>query len=401
MAILKLKYDSGFTHIVQAKNGTMKRLGAYNSEELNLNNFDKEKDIYYTPNTFNSPIKRDKEHLWQLNSFYIDIDHKKGTRPIDVYQVVIAINELVENKKIPEPTEFINSGRGIHVYWNIENCHIMLLDLWQKIEEYILQEFKVLEKSVDNIKIDTRVIDPTRILRLPGTINSKNNSECYSMLRKEENIYNILDLKKQYIKPKKRRKKREYKELIFLPTKNLYTLNSSRVEDFKKIVQLRHGNVVGYRNTLIMLYSYHYRLFNDITVNELIEEVKSFNKSFNKPYNTKQLISVCRSVNKTVKHFIEDDTKGYKFSNSYIIEALELTEQEQSKMITIISKEEKYKRKNNKRTPRNEEGLTKKQQELKQEEIKVKAMRKEGLSMKKIADELGISKAKVVKLANS
>lgn len=393
MGILKLKYDTGFTHIIQAKNGTMKRLKACNLEELNLHEFNSKEDIYYTPNTYNSPVKRDKKHLWQLNKFYIDIDHKKGTKPIDVYEVIIAINKLVENKKIPEPTEYINSGRGIHVYWDIHNCHIMLLDLWEKIEQYLLQQLKTLEDSINNIKVDTRVVDPTRILRLKGTTNSRSNTLCYSMQRKEENIYNILDLKKQYIKSKK--KKREYKELIFLPTKNLYTLNSSRVEDFKKIVQLRHGNVIGYRNTLIMLYSYHYRLFNDITVNELIEEVKSFNKSFNKPYNTKQLISVCRSVNKTVKHFIEDNTKGYKFSNSYIIEALELTEQEQSKMLTIISKEEKYKRKNNKRTPRNEEGLTQKQQELKELTEKILILKQNELSYRSIAEQLGITLGKV------
>lgn len=393
MGILKLKYDTGFTHIIQAKNGTMKRLKACNLEELNLHEFNSKEDIYYTPNTYNSPVKRDKKHLWQLNKFYIDIDHKKGTKPIDAYEVIIAINKLVENKKIPEPTEYINSGRGIHVYWDIHNCHIMLLDLWEKIEQYLLQQLKTLEDSINNIKVDTRVVDPTRILRLKGTTNSRSNTLCYSMQRKEENIYNILDLKKQYIKSKK--KKREYKELIFLPTKNLYTLNSSRVEDFKKIVQLRHGNVIGYRNTLIMLYSYHYRLFNDITVNELIEEVKSFNKSFNKPYNTKQLISVCRSVNKTVKHFIEDNTKGYKFSNSYIIEALELTEQEQSKMLTIISKEEKYKRKNNKRTPRNEEGLTQKQQELKELTEKILILKQNELSYRSIAEQLGITLGKV------
>lgn len=49
---------------------------------------------------------------------------------------------------------------------------------------------------------------------------------------------------------------------------------------------------------------------------------------------------------------------------------------------------------------RNENGLTKKQQELKKEEITVKEYRMQGLSMKKIAEIMGISKAKVVKLAN-
>ena len=49
---------------------------------------------------------------------------------------------------------------------------------------------------------------------------------------------------------------------------------------------------------------------------------------------------------------------------------------------------------------RNENGLTKKQQELKKEEIIVKEYRMQCLSMKKIAEIMGISKAKVVKLAN-
>lgn len=178
MGILKLKYDTGFTHIIQAKNGTMKRLKACNLEELNLHEFNSKEDIYYTPNTYNSPVKRDKKHLWQLNKFYIDIDHKKGTKPIDVYEVIIAINKLVENKKIPEPTEYINSGRGIHVYWDIHNCHIMLLDLWEKIEQYLLQQLKTLEDSINNIKVDTRVVDPTRILRLKGTTNSRSKAKC-------------------------------------------------------------------------------------------------------------------------------------------------------------------------------------------------------------------------------
>ena len=67
---------------------------------------------------------------------------------------------------------------------------------------------------------------------------------------------------------------------------------------------------------------------------------------------------------------------------------------------TIIGIGEKYRRNNERRTPRNEEGLTQKQAQLKEEENKVKELRKEGLSMSKIAKELGISKSKVVKLAN-
>lgn len=397
MGILKLEYDLGYTHIVQAINKNIKRIGAYSPIEIDIDEYKDKRDIYYTPNTFNSPIKRQRDYLWQLHRFYIDIDHKKGTRAIESFEVVGAIEQLVENKKIPEPTEYINSGRGIHVYWDIANCHIMLLDLWEKIENYLFNQVKGIEKDIENIEVDKRATDPTRLLRLPGTINSKDNSKCYSMLKREDNIYNIFDLKKAYIKPNKAYKKNK-SNIAYLPTKNLYTLNKSRLEDFKAIVSLRNGEVKGYRNTLIMLYSYHYRLINEITVEELINITKEFNKSFREPYKIRELISVCRSVNRTVKHFQEDESKGYKFTNKYIIESLDISEQEQRKLLTIISTDEKYRRKNEKRTPRNEEGLTPKQAELKELKVKVLELKGQGLSLRNIAKELNLTLGKVQRI---
>lgn len=394
MGVLKLEYDLGFTHIVQASNGTMKRLEAISPIEINSEEYKNKKDIYYTPNTFNSPIKREREYLWQLHRFYIDIDPKKGSAPIDQFEVVGAVEQLVEQKKIPQPTEYINSGRGIHIYWDINNCHIMLLDLWEKIENYLFNTIKELERSIKNISVDSRVKDPTRLLRYPGSVNSKSNSKCYSMLKNEKNIYNIFDLKKAYIKSNKQYKKNK-SNIAYLPTKNLYTLNMSRIEDFKHIVSLRNGDIKGYRNTLIMLYSYHYRLVNEVTVEELIKVTKEFNKSFREPYKAKELISVCRSVNRTVKHFQEDNTKGYKFTNKYIINALDLEEQEQRKLLTIISTGEKYRRNNERRTPRNDEGLTPKQAELKELNSKVVELKEQGLSLRKIAEELNITLGKV------
>ncbi|WP_099330282.1 helix-turn-helix transcriptional regulator [Clostridium paraputrificum] len=396
MGILKLEYDLGYTHIVQAINKNMKRIGACSPIEIDIDEYKDKRDIYYTPNTFNSPIKRQRNYLWQLHRFYIDIDHKKGTRAIESFEVVGAIEQLVENKKIPEPTEYINSGRGIHVYWDIANCHIMLLDLWEKIENYLFNQVKEIEKYIKNIEVDKRATDPTRLLRLPGTINSKDNSKCYSMLKREDNIYNIFDLKKAYIKPNKAYKKNK-SNIAYLPTKNLYTLNKSRLEDFKAIVSLRNGEVKGYRNTLIMFYSYHYRLINEITVEELIDITKEFNKSFREPYKIRELISVCRSVNRTVKHFQEDESKGYKFTNKYIIEALDISEQEQKKLLTIISTDEKYRRKNIKRNAarRNEEGLTPKQAELKELKVKVLELKGQGLSNRAIAKELNCSEGKI------
>ena len=147
-----------------------------------------------------------------------------------------------------------------------------------------------------------------------------------------------------------------------------------------------------------MLYSYHYRLVNEVTVEELIKVTKEFNKSFREPYKVKELTSVCRSVNRTVKHFQEDSTKGYKFTNKYIINALDLEEHEQRKLLTIISTGEKYRRKNEKRTPRNEEGLTSRQQAKKDRINIILELKQQGYNQSKIAEKLGITRQAVSKL---
>jgi DNA-binding CsgD family transcriptional regulator len=60
-----------------------------------------------------------------------------------------------------------------------------------------------------------------------------------------------------------------------------------------------------------------------------------------------------------------------------------------------LLKEEKYRRKNERRTPRNEEGLTPKQAELKELNSKVVELKEQGLSLRKIAEQLNITLGKV------
>ena len=61
-------------------------------------------------------------------------------------------------------------------------------------------------------------------------------------------------------------------------------------------------------------------------------------------------------------------------------------------ILTIISTRVKYARKNKKRT---EEGLTPKQAELKELNSKVVELKEQGLSLRKIAEELNITLGKV------
>ena len=87
----------------------------------------------------------------------------------------------------------------------------------------------------------------------------------------------------------------------------------------------------------------------------------------------------------------------YIFRNDTIIKKLEITEDEQKQMSTIIAKREKYDRNNEKRRNkrRNEAGLTKKQQEKADLKAEIKLLLAGGMSFRTIAKELNISLGKV------
>lgn len=86
------------------------------------------------------------------------------------------------------------------------------------------------------------------------------------------------------------------------------------------------------------------------------------------------------------------DKEGYWYKNTTLIERLGITSNEQKHMKTIIGTDEKYERNNERRRAerRNEDGLTKKQQELKQLHDKIKRLKNEGLTNKVISEQLSI-----------
>ncbi len=94
-----------------------------------------------------------------------------------------------------------------------------------------------------------------------------------------------------------------------------------------------------------------------------------------------------RDTRSAEKYYAE---KKYKYSNDRLIEMLEITDNEQKELKTIISTKEKYRRKNEKRTPRNENGLTKKQQELEDLKESIIKYKNKKYKNKEIARELNL-----------
>ena len=399
----------GYIQIMQLKDGSSIRI--YNTKNKNLRciveKFENKLDVYTSINTYYKPV-RAVNNIRQFRALYIDLDLKKYSKSETVYEVY----DLVNDGKIPEPTMIVDSGRGLHLYWRIKNAPSGALKTWQGLEDYLYNKLK-------KLGADIKATDGARVLRLPFTINSRNNAECKIISIKDDLEYSMYDLREKYLhyKPKPyqlefeqtkelrdgKRKDKCIRNKFF----NSYSLHMARVDDIKTICMLREYDVKGYRNFIIHCFAY----WDGIYVRdpeELEKEVFDLNNSFKQPLKEREIEAVLRCIPKAINKFIDyqqgllegqakrvskgmKDKGGYWYKNQTLIERLDITPEEQKYLKTIIGTEEKYRRNNNKRNPRNAAGLTNRQQQKAEKVQAVKELCIKGFLNKEIAEKLNIS----------
>lgn len=416
-----LKEYSGYIQVVQKIDNKMIMLENFKSENIKqikkyMNG--KNIDIYFTVNTsFNG--RRGVKNLKHLRAFYLDFDfHKTSTEDELISKINYVIGEVWMASfwgKSPRPTRAIFTGRGVQIYWDIEPSSYGAIASWQEFEDYLYNLFK-------NLGADRQATDCSRLMRLWNTINSKNNLKCELMVLEKENIYSLYDLREEYLNWSNRHKKIYVKKEKYnnknntINLFNSYTLHLGRSEDITKLVKLRKGNVTGYRNFIIHCYAYWEGIYT--RDNEVLKDkVYKLNESFTEPLNNREIDKVLRCIPKAISKFLEyeqglrtgqakrvskgmRDKGGYWYKNATLIERLNITEEEQKHLKTIIGVKEKYKRNNKRRNKsrRNENGLTKKQQELQELKVKIEELKDQGLKQSQIIEVLGITLYKYKKL---
>lgn len=356
-------------------------------------------DTYISPNSFYIP-KRANENIRHFRALYIDLDlHKYGHSKSEAFYHIYL---KAAQKEIPMPSMIVDSGRGLHLYWRIEHAPKQAVYTWQELEDYLYKQLKPLGA-------DLGATDAARVLRLPSTINSKNGAVC-EILEDSDVRYSMHDLKEKYLnytrknKPQAEKPRGKVNHLF-----NSYTLHVARAEDMETIARLRGYKVEGYRNALIHCYCYWKGIYIR-DYESLLEAVRAFNDKFTKPLKDTEIKAAVRSTNKAVERFIDyeqgirsgepkrvskamRERGGYWYKNDTLIEMLDITQEEQRHLKTIIGTEEKYKRKNKARNEarRNENGLTEREQQ-KADTIKtVKELAEQGLNQSQISKELGIT----------
>jgi len=385
----------GYIQLLQMENGQL--LKVYSTELVGVVDVvecaEGRTDTFITPNSFYIP-QRKADNIRHFRSLFLDLDGVRSKQET-IWDTYI----LADKGLIPRPTMVVDSGRGIHLYWRIKHAPVQALATWQELEDYLYKQLR-------HLGADRRATDAARVLRLPGTVNSRNNRPC-RVLHIEDTLYSMYDLREQYLgyKPTEKSAKppaRKVKNLY-----NSYSLHMARAYDIEILCRLRNYDVKGYRNKILHCYCYWRGIY--IRIPEFLAEVVyELNNKFLEPQPKAEVDAMIRSVGRAVEKFIDyeqglrsgQDKRiskkmrehgGYWYKNETLIDMLDITPDEQRHLKTIIGTDEKYRRNNERRTPRNEAGLTPRQQQKADMVNRIMELRKQGLTIKEIAQEVGLT----------
>lgn len=360
-------------------------------------------NIYMTPNSFFMP-KRKIENIRKLNALYIDIDYYniENLKTYDHERILAILENDYFGQDVPEPSFAIFTGRGLAIYWLIEPVPIKVLPLWNSIQKFFVDKLK-------DMGADSKSIDGARIMRLAGSINDKTGQRSKLYMYDENLVYTLRDIQNDYLpqltpyinNPAYKGRGRKAKVVNFY---TLYSLHYARLNDILKLQELRDGycrnndgtlTEEGQREFMCFLYRYWYCCYcND--PKQALENALEFNQGFKIPLANNEVEKITVQAEKAYETWLLDSPNGvykrggYNYKNETLIEKLSITDDEMKVMTTIINPSEKLRRQlvKEKEARRNEDGLTKREQQ-KQNTIKaVQELKEQGLTQKKVAEML-------------
>lgn len=278
-------------------------------------------DYYITKAQFSKAQTWESEKLFALNAIWVDIDaHGETPSFAEVERVrSLLIHALPELARLPIPNIIICSGRGFHLVWLIEQCAAELAFMHRAVSAYygevirgLIAGFKLTKYSVDG-RYGANVSGLTRI---PGTFNTHSSTYCtYEIIHRRR----IL-LTEQYDTAEYRSGKGTVnsKRCCQFAPSAVQAAGLQRVNALLKLLELR-TNWEGYRDyfLLILFSACQMSGYSDEDALRLTLEA---NSEFEHPLPEREARSLLSTAIK----------KRYKMGNTYIIDILGLTADEQA-----------------------------------------------------------------------
>lgn len=248
-----------------------------------------DEDQYYTPHIYNTRGGRKTSNVSFLTCLYVDID---GVTPEEAEQ-------RLSKSDLPKPTLAVSTGGGVHYYWffnrpaQANGDEYCFIKTWRKLATHFTSQ----------LQGDPQCVDIARLLRIPGTINTKRGVTSELLYFNPEVTYSIMALHKQYnvtqattpvkqaeanktvaTKPKQKptlTKRKEFEEGPVVQS----GYNLQVKDDLLTLVQLRNGDTEGYRHTIL----FYYKRFG-----ATLSDLETMNNLFVKPVSENDVLAVSK-----------------------------------------------------------------------------------------------------------
>ena len=165
--------DEGYYCIVGLKKNSDKPVQKFfktldQAVEVANNLKDEGYDAYYALATFEDGKSRKTANVKQLKSLYVDLDCGPDKPYQTQAEALVALKAFCKATKLPKPS-LVNSGGGVHAYWALTEP--VSRETWTPLAE----QLKRLCDEHDLFADPVVTADSVRILRVPGTLNYKND----------------------------------------------------------------------------------------------------------------------------------------------------------------------------------------------------------------------------------
>ena len=279
-------------------------------------------DYYITKAQFKAAQTWDSGELFALNAIWVDIDAHEGTPGLAETERMrsLLIHALPELARIPVPNMVIYSGRGIHLVWLIEQCAAKLAFMHRAVAVYYGAAIQDLLAGLNLTKyysVDKKYCaNIAGLTRIPGTFNTRSNTFCtYEIIHRQRTL-----LTEQYDTMEWRSSKGAVssKHRCHFTSSAVQVEGACRVNALLKLIELRKA-WVGYRDYFLFVFFSAYQMAGYSDEAALLLTLEA-NSKFELPLSEREVRSLLSTAMK----------KHYKMGNTYIVDALDLTADEQA-----------------------------------------------------------------------
>lgn len=329
-------------------------------------------DYYVTKNSFiaNSRLS---EYVFSFDNIVIDVDgHDKLPLFSDIdFEVDRLLYTLQNDYKGKFPAfNAVKTGRGIQLWIGLESFSGQLGFLYRGMCHSLCDNLKdILEAEMIPLTIDYKAsVNPAGLVRLPYTTNSRRRDFFTAYIHNTDYRYSLDEMLAEFCAIKVSKPKPKHIKGGLLPENNYTALHRKRCAYIKRLQESRHGKCEGCRDKMLFLFYNAAVQFKERAV--AVSDTLDLNNSFIEPLKSSEVDSIIRYI---------DEKGSLRFKPETFLEWLDCSVDERQQYSSTSRDMER-------RTARaNKEQRNKRIDEL----------RKQGVSIRKIAEELKCSKETV------